>query len=683
MARLLALLGSLTLTLSYPSLRPPCTPLSVVSPYQSTWSCADNLFDAFPKHWAGATVGMSCMASIDGGVYRLMGPPGLSSTDLPTPSQMALKVTPTSSSYTFHTPTVELNVTFITPSFELDDDTTKMKDLPITYLTFSSISLDEAQHDVKIYFDTSAEAAVKDVVEQVEMSRSSTPASTTLSVGTTSQNYLSSNDDRINWGYQHVSILNTDSLSTALSSDMSSRNSFASSLPLPADDSTLIRACSDNWPVLAISFSLPPVNPSSPSSSFLLLSYDEVQTMDYFGSVLEPFWKSIFPSTEDMITYALENYEEAISTSLSYDESHTSALSEVGGTKYAELLSLVHRQVTGGLAKTLSPDKTETWMWMKEISSDGDISTVDVIYPAAPFFLYTSPETLRRMFLPLLLYSYNATGASPDYEYDFSWAPHHLGVWPTCDILAKDQEQMPVEESGNFLIMIAAVAKQQNGDVAYLEKYWDLLETWADYNVRSLPDPGEQLCTDDFEGASPHNVNLAAKGIVGTGAYALLLSMKGDKDGAEKYMNVAKDLVGNWSASGMDVDGTHTRLQYDLDDTWSMKYNLLFDRVLSLDLFDTSVIESDLSYYDAHVNEYGVPLDSRASFSKSDWLMWMYALGTDEQFSAQVDKLWKFADETESRVPLSDWFDTVTGKQQGFQARPVQGGMYARMLIKK
>jgi hypothetical protein len=227
---------------------------------------------------------------------------------------------------------------------------------------------------------------------------------------------------------------------------------------------------------------------------------------------------------------------------------------------------------------------------------------------------------------------------------------------------------MPVEESGNFLVMIAAVAQAQ-GDVSYLTPYWDILSTWADYNVASLPDPGEQLCTDDFEGPSPHNVNLAAKGIVGLGAYSALLQMKGDDEGAERYMTVARELVGNWTSSGTDVDGTHTRLQYDLDDTWSMKYNLLFDRVLDLNLFPDDVVEKELEYYDGKSNAYGVPLDSRADFSKSDWLMWAYAMGGQEQFDAQVEKLWDFANETPSRVPLTDWYNTKTGEQQGFQAR--------------
>jgi hypothetical protein len=395
------------------------------------------------------------MASVDGDIFRIMGPPDLSTTSLSTPTQTSVTVNPTTTYYVFDTSSVQLNVTFTTPVYDLDDDSTSvsatLKDLPITYLTVSTISLDGDDHEVDIYFDTSAESAVKNIKEevrriycisaifslslrsspssippsyitnnlllvasllaQVEMSRSSSSTSfTTLSVGTTAQDYLSSNDDRISWGYQSVSMLNNPTLSTTLSSDVAARTSFADSKPLPDDDSNLVRDCNDNWPVLALSFSLTST-PTSPSSDYLLLSFDEVQTMDYFGTVLEPFWKSIFPETEDMISYALSNYDAAIAATASYDAAHIASLSSVGGPKYASLLSLIHRQVTGGLAKTLSPSGDEVWMWMKEISSDGDISTVDVIYPAAPFFLHTSPETLRRMFLPLLVYSANATGA--------------------------------------------------------------------------------------------------------------------------------------------------------------------------------------------------------------------------------------------------------------------------------
>lgn len=164
------------------------------------------------------------------------------------------------------------------------------------------------------------------------------------------------------------------------------------------------------------------------------------------------------------------------------------------GDEYATLLSLVHRQVTGACVTVWNDERQEPWSYMKEQSSDGDVSTVDVISPAAPFFLSLGPEYLRRLILPLLAYANNETYI----RYTLPWAPHHLGDWPVCSILPNQQEQMPMEETGNMLILLAAIAQRQNEQIDYLRPYALLLHNWAQYLNDSLPDPENQLCTDDF-----------------------------------------------------------------------------------------------------------------------------------------------------------------------------------------
>ena len=164
------------------------------------------------------------------------------------------------------------------------------------------------------------------------------------------------------------------------------------------------------------------------------------------------------------------------------------------GDRYATLASLVHRQVTGACVTVWNDERQEVWSYMKEQSSDGDVSTVDVISPAAPLFLTLGPEYLRRLMLPLLAYANNETHV----RYALPWAPHHLGDWPVCSLLPQDQEQMPMEETGNMLILLAAIAQRQNQQIDYLQPYAPLLESWAHYLNDSLPDPGNQLCTDDF-----------------------------------------------------------------------------------------------------------------------------------------------------------------------------------------
>ena len=203
---------------------------------------------------------------------------------------------------------------------------------------------------------------------------------------------------------------------------------------------------------------------------------------------------------------------------------------------------------------------------MKEISSDGDVSTIDVVYPAAPFFIDQAPETLRRMLVPVLAYGNNETAPyGLDMQYNLSWAPHHLGTWPVCDLAPMDQEQMPVEESGNLLIMLAAIAKKQGWDadsVAYLTPYLPILNGYADYIIQSLPDPGDQLCTDDFEGPSPHNSNLAAKGIVALEAWAQVLGLiDGQSDAAALYSSKATEFYGDWLELAIDGSGDHYKME--------------------------------------------------------------------------------------------------------------------------
>lgn len=91
----------------------------------------------------------------------------------------------------------------------------------------------------------------------------------------------------------------------------------------------------------------------------------------------------------------------------------------------------------------------------------------------------------------------------------------------------------------------------------------------------------DQLCTDDFEGPSPHNTNLALKGIVGLGAWSDYLKQIGDTQNATRVQAIAKVYASYWEDHALNPsDKDHYKLQYDLSNTWSLKYNLLFDVIL-------------------------------------------------------------------------------------------------------
>ena len=96
---------------------------------------------------------------------------------------------------------------------------------------------------------------------------------------------------------------------------------------------------------------------------------------------------------------------------------------------------------------------------------------------------------------------------------------------------------------------------------------------------------------------------------------------------------------------------------------------------------DTVIAREEAFYASQQMNTFGVPLDNRANFTKLDWSMWVAAMGTEDQFQAITNATFRFANEGTDRVPLSDWTDTKTPTVTGFQARPVMGGIYAKLLL--
>jgi hypothetical protein len=446
---------------------------------------------------------------------------------------------------------------------------------------------------------------------------------------------------------------------------------------LPSIDIRQPRRCDDDWVASVFVFDINVASDGSAEQRTIMFAYDEVYSIEYFGLALPPYWRHEFNTPEALIT-AFARPVDLLEKIHAYQTKILDMLTNVGGDQYATVLSLAYRQTTGGTVTVWSEQHNSAWIFMKEISSDGDVSTVDVIYPSSPMWLLLAPESMRLILLPLLEYANNQTNVL----YNLPWAPHHLGVWPICDLRADEQEQMPMEETANFLIMLATVVQQQQGEIGYLQSYWPLLQTWASYLNSSLPDPGNQLCTDDFEGASPHNANLAAKGIVGLAAYGRLLEYRGLSDDAAMYYRLAQRFSMQWQSMANDTD--HFRLQYDLPNTWSLKYNLLFNYVLGFGdtIFPAAVIQTDINYLTSkHLNTFGIPLDNRAIFTKTDWLSWIAAMATPDQFSLLFNAIYNFANTTPTRVAFSDWYFTDSGVQKGFKARPVMGGLFAKSLI--
>ncbi|MDO4741275.1 MAG: DUF4965 domain-containing protein, partial [Eubacteriales bacterium] len=332
----------------------------------------------------------------------------------------------------------------------------------------------------------------------------------------------------------------------------------------------------------------------------------------------------------------------------------------------------------------------------KENDSNGCIGTVDVSYPSVPLFLRFCPELVNALCRPVLQFA-----SMPVWEFDF--APHDVGRYPyaTGQVYAYNERrrgvrnftfpplylypagtnaynfhnQMPVEECGNMLVMMYAAVHYGASDELIVQ-YSDLMEKWVRYLVEFGEDPGEQLCTDDFAGHLARNVNLSAKAVSGIACYARILEKLGE-DGSE-WAEKAKQMAASWLERAKTDEAT--ALTFD-GQGWSMKYNLVWDIVFDMGLLPKEFYERETKSYIGRMNEYGLPLDSRRSYTKSDWVLWTASMAQDEEtFRAIVAPVAKFLRETESRVAFSDWYDTVTGKYEHFIARSVQGGLYMPYL---
>jgi len=638
-------------------LRPPAVPLVTHDPYFSIWSPADKLTDADTMHWTGKPHRLTSLVYIDSSWFRIL---GASPADFPVLAQKSLTVLPTRTITTFEGAGVRLTLTFMTPM--LPDDL-MICSRPVTYLTWEVNSLDGREHEVWLRFTASPEIAVNDSSQEVVWGEETIGDLKVSRVGTANQPILGRKGDdiRIDWGHLYAAA-RKDQGPTQLVT------------PQYTPDRQMPRAVNDNVPRLWIDFVLKKVT-AQPVSRWLMLAYDDEFAIKYFGRNLRPYWRRNGDDAAALLKKAAADYESLAKRCAAFDEALMSDLRKVGGEQYAALCALAYRQTFAG-NKLAADANGMPLLFPKENFSNGCISTVDVLFPQAPFFLVFSPALTRAMLVPVLEYA-----ASPLWPYGY--APHDLGTYPWAlgqvyGIPGGDGDRMPVEESGNMLIMLAALAKIE-GQADLAKKYWPMLTKWADYLVANGLDPENQLCSADMFGHLPHCANLALKAIIGIGGYAQLCQVAGKPEDAGKYMSIARDYAAKWQQ--MARDEGRTRLAYHLPGTWGMKHNLIWDRVLGLHLFPDAVGDAEIAWYLKVQNPYGLPVDNRTDTSLIDWALWSIAPARDRKdFEALVAPLFRYANETPSRVPLSDWFVTTDAKQKGFQARPVVGGIFIKLL---
>ena len=650
--------------------RVPATPLITHDPYFSVWSFTDALTDSDTTHWTGKSQPLTGIVRIDGKPFRFMGkwPDGV-----PAMEQVAKEVEATHTRYRFRAAGVAIDFSFFTPIMMDDLD---LVSRPVTYLTWSVKASDGGKHKVAIVVDADPIIAVNDRGEQVVTSRHQTSSLEMVSVGSRDQNVLnrSGDDLRIDWGYFHLILPRNEQGRLAIAPHAA--ETFASDGTLPASDSIAMpQQAGDESPHLAAELDLGDVT-SQPQVRHLLVSYTEGYAIQYLHRNLRPYWQRGDTAEEAMLDQAESQYAALEARGHSFDTELRADLTQAGGEHYAAIAILAYRQ-TLAAHKLVADVNGDPMLFAKENFSNGCIATVDVLYPSAPFFLFFQPKLLEAQLLPVLEYS-----ALPRWHFPF--APHDLGQYPLANGQVygggekTEEDQMPVEESGNLLILMDALSRAE-GNANLAERYWPQLTSWANFLKERGLDPENQLTTDDFAGHVAHNSNLSIKAIEALASYADLAAQLKHDDVAREFRTAGKEMAGKWIS--MAAEGDHYKLAFNSPATWSQKYNLVWDQLLGFHLFPDAVREKEMAYYLTKISPYGLPLDVRADYTKLDWSLWTATLASDpKQFNALVDPIYTWLEKTPTRVPLTDWYDTKTGKQAGFQARSVVGGVYIKAL---
>ncbi|MBQ6823066.1 MAG: DUF4965 domain-containing protein [Clostridia bacterium] len=636
--------------------RPVAVPLFTVDPYFSVWSCADKLYNGYTKHWTEKPWPIFAGLYVDGAVHVVAGTDADYKTLRNRIHQTDLQITPLSTIYTFENHIAKVKLTFTTP---LLLDRLDIMTRPVSYLAYE-VEIKKEAEDVQFVFGISAQGCVNSHDQDVTFKK--TPYS--MCCGNVVQNPLAESGDRvtIDWGYLHL--CDPD----AYIAEPPKMYGGIGAIGRSTDTRRMKHTYTLNKVYNVHSDAPYLYTVKNERAGVITLAYDEIKPIEYFYEPLDEYYTKYFDSFGSMVTAAVKEYPEIKKLCDAFDAelmAESSKLSE----KYEYITSLAYRQAIA--AHKLVEDQEGNILFLsKEDDSNGCIGTLDVTYPSIPLFLKYNPELVKGMLRPIIKYA-NSEG------WTFDFTPHDVGRYPIANGQVygnnKMKYQMPVEEAGNMLLCLAAVKKYKNGDTELFDANKELMKGWVNYLLKYGYDPADQLCTDDFAGRLARNCNLSLKAILGIAAYA-------DLSGDASYMETAKEWAKNWEKDAK-ADHAGTRLTYDQADSWSMKYNMVWDSLLGYGIFSDEVKQNEIKVYAEKMNRYGVPLDSRASFTKIDWLMWSTCIWEDKDYFDRVcDAIVHMLDETTDRVPMTDWYDTKTAEYLAFINRSVVGGLFINLL---
>ncbi|KAF3491576.1 glutaminase [Arthroderma uncinatum] len=770
-------------------LTPPVLPLIVRNPYLSTWlaDARHEPWSSWPIFWAGQHMGMSLMAHVPstGNVYPLLGRPHdslgennpkngynvsyaqfLGSKYDASSTNLTYLIQPTGKHQAEES--LKITVTFLSP---ITPTSTLRQSIPAAYVTVHV----EGNMNVNIYMDMNGEWVTGDrgsaLVWKMEniVDAKKEKALYQWQVSKKTEQLLTEYQDRSEWGSLHF--LAPQGVRYESGTSMTLRTRFARTGVLQNMNDERFRTVMDDEPVFAYAkpFILngtddkPNVDIINDEVTFTIAHIQDpvVQFASARGlTLMKPLWKSWFPDVKSLLYFHFFDFNKAKTLVYKYSDQLARDAQLSAAEDYVDIVALSARQVLG--ATSFSGTAENPILFLKEISSNGNCQTVDVIFPSFPFFLYTNPRWLAYLLEPLIEHMLSG-------QYPNNYSMHDLGThFPnmTGHPDGKD-EYMPVEECGNMLLMGLAIVNslrfppdskgtapwypgsletraaepdaglfplrdlQTVGGIDKLDSVWGvgpdatnlarkwvdksyrLWRQWTGYLVEFSLEPHNQLSTDDFAGWLALQTNLALKGIVGINAMSEMANFVGKSDDYKYFKNISDTYITKWEGFGFSRDGTHAKLSYDWYGSWTTLYNMFADALLCFHLDGTEhdththkldeqkpitpppgkvgfiprrVYEKQSKWYGIVRQKYGLPLDSRHLYAKTDWEFFAMAVSSPSVRGEILQSVAKWVNETATDRALTDLHKTEEdGGFPGpnFFARPVVGGHFAFLALEK
>ena len=405
----------------------PAVPLIAVDPFFQIFSPRGKLNERTTVAGSdGKEQQISAIAFIGGRACQLVGPPvrGASAAE-----QLSVVVYPTRTVYKMLCDsTTAVTLTFMTPL--LPSNLTIMA-RPASYLTFRATGT----ADVRVYVDISYQAAVApkpNVTKHVACGANVTASGLGfgwLGNAATQQTPIPCRDPsaktcwepgNIDWGRLYLGSGGGKGVAVGAAEKL--RAHFVSSGELADPDPCTSPLAGSELPVLATVLDVTHQSDAGAPAS-VVFAYDDEIAIRWWGTNFPGLWTRESETAVEMLAVAVADEGRVTALCKAFDDAEVDAYHRVGGPRYAAILSLAYRQAYASTKLAWNAAKQTHWQFIDEISTAGNLNTMDVIYPASPLFIRQSPDLAYNLLIPTLEYANNATNVS----YNVPWAPHHLG----------------------------------------------------------------------------------------------------------------------------------------------------------------------------------------------------------------------------------------------------------------